>query len=119
MLTADYQPRSYAAFHVTEVLEQCPECASSTGNRTVYRAREAPGADQKRIGIKVGTGVPAGIAVEQRVEIVHRAHLARLLAWRALVHAAKNRRQMDYDYHRRCRRHNRRFDVDEGAQKHF
>ena len=31
----------------------------------------------------------ACIAVEQRVEIVHRAHLARPLAWRALVHAAK------------------------------
>jgi hypothetical protein len=38
---------------------------------------------------KVGTGVLACIAVEQRVEIVHRAHLARPLAWRALVHAAK------------------------------
>jgi hypothetical protein len=33
--------------------------------------------------------VLACIAVEQRVEIVHRAHLARPLAWRALVHAAK------------------------------
>jgi hypothetical protein len=33
--------------------------------------------------------VPTGIAVEQQVEIVHRAHLARLLAWRALVLAAK------------------------------
>ncbi len=38
---------------------------------------------------KVGTGVLAGIAVVQRVEIVHCAHLACPLARRALVYATK------------------------------
>ncbi len=38
---------------------------------------------------KVGTGVLAGIAVVQRVEIVHCAHLTCPLARRALVCASK------------------------------
>ena len=38
---------------------------------------------------EVGTCVLAGIAVEHGVEIVHSAHLARPLAWGALVHSTK------------------------------
>ena len=65
------------------------KCAYSNWKPNGLLSEEGTRRGSKAHAGKVGTGVLAGIAVEQRVEIVHRAHLARPLAWRALVHAAK------------------------------